>query len=165
MKLNILSICFILLIYSYPIFPKDNNLNKPKDNYEIKIGGEINRLVPSVGIGRNFYISDYISLSPELLLVGVPILEGTFRINIPATKYFKISPHAGYGFTPVGFLFSGVGTIGVNISYNINEKINIFIEPRIYYYNDKVISVGSKLLKIDDINKTPPFIVTIGIGL
>ena len=165
MKNTFYFFCIICLLYSPFIISQNTNFNKPNDNYEIKIGGEINRTVPSLGIGRNFHLTKYISLSPELLVVGTPILGGTFRVNIPITESLKFSPHAGFGFTPVGFLFSTVGIIGINVSYKLSNQVNIFIEPRVYYYRDKIISLGSGFFGINDLDKTKPFIITLGVEI
>ncbi len=165
MKKAIFFFCIICLLYNSTVLSQYKNFDKPQDNYEIKIGGEVNRSVPSLGIGRNFYFTKYISLSPELLVVGTPILGGTFRVNIPITNSLKLSPQAGFGFTPVGFLFSTVGIIGMNFLYKLSNQVNIFIEPRIYYYGEKIISLGSGFFGINDLDKTKPFIITLGVGL
>ena len=77
--MKIIILLFIFLLINNPIFSQNSYdyLNK----YEIKIGAEINRTVPTFGIGRNFYFSKYISISPELIMLGLPITSGTYRFN------------------------------------------------------------------------------------
>ncbi len=164
MKKTVLFVCTIILLNSFSILSQKKYYDKPEDNYEIKIGGVVNRIAPSFGIGRNFYFTKYISLSPELLVIGAPILGGTFRINIPITNSIKISPQAGFGLTPIGFLLSTVGIIGINVTYKLSNQINIFIEPRIFYYDEKIISIGSGFFGINDLDKNKPFVITIGVG-
>lgn len=165
MKTIILFLFIICLLINYSTLSQTKYTGKPEVYYEIKIGGEINRIVPSFGIGKNFYLTKYVSLAPELIVIGAPVLGGTFRINIPIMKSFKLSPEAGFGLTPVGFPMSAVGILGLNISYKLNNHVSIFIEPRIYYYHEKIISIGSGFFGIDDLNKNKPLVITVGVGL
>jgi len=128
---NYLSLVLIIFLLNTLVLPQRGSREKPANYYEIKIGGELNRAVPSFGISRNFYLSPHLSISPEIILMGTPFFSGTLRINIPIGSKLQISPHAGFGLTPVGLPFSEAGIIGINISYSLNRKIKLFIEPRI----------------------------------
>ena len=156
--------CIICLFNISPVLSQSEFVDKPIDNFEVKIGVETFRIVPTVGIGRNFYVSKSVSLSPELLVLGAPILGGTFRLNIPIIGSFKLSPEAGFGFTPVGFPLSTVGILGINLSYELNGKFKLFVEPRIFYYGENIIAVGKGFFGIDNLNEHKPFVISFGIG-
>ncbi|MFZ1290930.1 MAG: hypothetical protein WAR79_12615, partial [Melioribacteraceae bacterium] len=64
-----------------------------------------------------------------------------------------------------GMPFSIVGILGMQLSYSINENINILVEPRIYFYPKKIISIGEGIFGIDEINKIRPIVISFGISI
>ncbi|MBK7103694.1 MAG: hypothetical protein IPH62_00205 [Ignavibacteriae bacterium] len=160
MKIIILQ--FIFLLINNPIFSQNSYdyLNK----YEIKIGAEINRTVPTFGIGRNFYFSKYISISQELIMLGLPIASGTYRFNFRINSDIKTTFQGGAGLT-FGMPFSIVGILGMQLSFDLNENTYIFFEPRIYFYQKKIISIGKGFFGIDEINKVSPIVISFGISI
>lgn len=160
--MKIIILLFFFLIINNSILSQNSYdyLNK----YEIKIGGEINRTVPTFGIGRNFNFSKYISVSPELIMLGLPIASGTYRFNFRINSEIKTSFQGGAGLT-FGMPFSIVGILGMQLSYSINENINILVEPRIYFYQKKIISIGKGFFRIDELNKIRPIVISFGISI
>ena len=160
MKVKLLLIFFIIINSSL----LSQNDYDYLDNYEIKIGGEINRIVPSIGIGRNFYFSKYISISPEIIMLGLPIASGTYRFNFTINSKFKTSVQGGAGLT-FGYPFSIVGILGIQLLYKLNENVKFLLEPRIYFYQKDIISIGNVFFRIDELNKISPIVISFGIAI
>ena len=87
MKVIILILCF--LSFTSTVLSQNSYMHLNK--YELKVGGEINQIVPSLSFGRNFYFSKYISIAPELIMLGFPIASGTYRFNFRINKNFRTS--------------------------------------------------------------------------
>mgnify|MGYP000188637561 CR=1 FL=1 len=159
MKTTTLILC--LLICSSTVLSQNSYtyLNK----YELKVGCEVNKIVPSLSFGKNYYLSRYISIAPELIMLGFPIPSGTYRFNFRINKNLNTSIHGGFGitFAPI----SMVGIIGANFSYKISNSVYIFIEPRLYFFNKYLVSIENGIWGIDKLNKFNPFVISFGIGL
>ncbi|MCB9211101.1 MAG: hypothetical protein H6609_17175 [Ignavibacteriales bacterium] len=157
-------IIFILsvLILTSNVFSQ--NSYEYSNKYELKVGGELNQIVPSIGVGKNFYFSRYISIAPEIIMLGFPIASGTYRFNFRINKILRTSLQGGVGIT-FGAPLSMVGIIGANFSYKLSNNIYLFIEPRLYLFQNKIVSINNGIWGIDNLNKINPFVLSIGIGL
>ena len=136
----------------------------PNNELEFRVGAEVNRSAPFVGFSKNFYLSETVSIAPELFVLGSPVLGGTFRLSFPVTKQIRISPHAGFGITPVGLPVSTVGVLGINFSYKLNHSIHLFVEPRIIYFPHDIISICKEFWQIDELNNKKPIVISVGIS-
>lgn len=96
-------------------------------------------------------------------MVVLPIASGTYRFNFNINSDIQTSIQGGAGIT-FGMSITMIGIIGINISYKINNDIYLFIEPRLYYFPKKFVSINNLIWGIEKINERNPFGVTLGIG-
>ena len=164
MKITIALLFFLILTNQSSFLAQTNTKNIPENRIELRAGAEVKRFVPILGIGKNYNLTNLVSVSPELLIFGTAILGGTGRLNFSITREIKISAHAGLGIAFVGLPISTAGIFGLNFQYRLNENLNIFIEPRIIIFSKDLISIGKGFWGIDDVNTKTPVVVTVGIG-
>jgi hypothetical protein len=159
------SLLFVVLLY--PIATSNAQGVEeapPRDYFEIRIAGEVQRGVPSLGFGRKFYVEKGVSLSPEVVILGVPIICGTIRQDIGLGGSLILTPQLGFGLVPVGLPVSEAVIFGANCSYRLGMRCVLFIESRIFLINKNVSALGHGFLEITELASKVPVLVSLGIG-
>ena len=154
----------MLVFFATNSYTEDFAAVRSSDYFEMKIGDEVKRNVISFGIGRKFYLVKNFSLAPEIMVLGTPFLCGTMRIDAKLGEQMKLSPHLGVGLTPVGLPIAGAIIIGGDLSYHIGPNFILFFESRFYLINKEILSLGSGILKISELNSKRPVVLSLGVG-
>ena len=161
MKGKLVFLCLLFISLYTASFAQGRTRNSPPDYFEIKVGDEVNRSVASFGIGRKFYLGRHVSLAPEISVLGTPFFCGTIRLDVDLGGEVRITPYAGMGITP-GIAETTI--LGADLSYRVSTNFILFLDSRIYFVNRNVYSLGSGFLKIDELNRTRPVVLSLGIG-
>lgn len=138
-----------------------NNYSQ-RSRAEIKLGEELHRQALVGGAGYNIFLSQKFLFVPQLEVVGSIILSASLKYQLKVEEVI-IAPQIGAGVLPMMLFNIPVGNVGCQISYPLNKVYDIFLESKIYFFHEKVRSVGSENFRKKSVRDYPPISITVGI--
>ncbi len=162
MKTILISFVVVQLFFSVFVKAQGSIPYSQRNRLEIKLGEEFHRQALIGGVGYNISLSKKFIFVPQLEVVGSIILSGVLKYQLKIEKII-IAPQIGLGVIPMMLFNIPVGNMGFQLSYSLNKMYDIFLESKIYFFHEKVKSVGSENFRKKSVRDYPPITITIGL--
>jgi hypothetical protein len=152
----------LLLVYTSFLFSQDNTETEFTNYFQLKAGKVANGHGMSVGMDTKFYLISGFSVAPEMIILGTPTVGGTLRFDVAINNKLRVAPQVGeFVIFPS---LSPIQTFGAEISYLVNPKLILFIDVRVYGFEDNLLSYGTGVFELRDLDKRKPIMISAGIG-
>lgn len=165
MKLKLSILVLMTLPGVLPVYAQSDAEVQSRDALELKAGSVVNGHAISFSVAAKLYTSPHFAWTPEITLLGGPIVALTMRYDIPLNDNICFTPHLGAGFLPVPIAFSAIGTAGFDMSYAVHSSVRLFLDARIYGFgNDMVSGYGSGIYEVKDLQSKSPIVISVGMS-
>ncbi|MCU7491155.1 MAG: hypothetical protein HF300_07285 [Ignavibacteria bacterium] len=138
-----------------------------RNNIEFNAGVEPLRHLFLGSIGYNFSLLDNYGfyITPSIGAHFSPYMDVSLKYKFPVTKYFYITPQSSLGvyfdlFTPAPMV-----SLAGSLEFNLGENTYLSFTPRMFFLPHHTIGIKAGASGHEyDLDKYPPFALTIGIS-